>query len=311
MGLGKNVRVNMVITNRVLRYTFHQNSTLDSLTSHGEIELPEGTISDGNIMNKPVLIELINKLVHTEKWKRKKLYFCVPDNTVVIREMAVPATLSKNEIKGYLNTQIGNSLHLPFDNPAIDFEMLDAVKEQQNILLFAYPEDRLHAFNGVFIEAGLKPEVADLTSLSVYRYYYVQSESKEEDVLLIHWNTDSIALTAFNQHKAIFTRYRKVEVPKEMLDEQMANQMVNEQIIEVNRIIDFYQYNIRNNKSSITKILISGDFPYLKQVKNKLMDKVIISVSLVDEINKAQEIPAKYTDVLGLALKRGVLKGSN
>lgn len=67
MGLGKNVRVNMVITNRVLRYTFHQNTTLDSLVSHGQIELPKGTISDGKIINKPVLIELINKLVHTEK----------------------------------------------------------------------------------------------------------------------------------------------------------------------------------------------------------------------------------------------------
>lgn len=85
--------------------------------------------------------------------------------------MTVPVTLSKNEIKGYLKTQLGNSFHLSFDNPAADFELLEADEEQQNILLFAYPEERLRAFNDVFIEAGLKPEAADLTSLSVYRYY--------------------------------------------------------------------------------------------------------------------------------------------
>lgn len=304
MGLGKNGRVNIVITNRVLRYSYHKTASLDSLVDHGEIGLPEGTIEDGTIKNKPVLLELINKLVHSHKWKRKKLFFCVPDDTVVIRQLTVPSALTGSEIKGYVETQIGNSFYLPFGNPAIDIELLDADKEKQTILLFAYPKDKLNEFITVFTEAGLKPEAADLTSLSVYRYYYLKEQNKEDDVLLIHWNNDSLVITAFNQHKAVFTRYRKLDIPIGRLDEQIAKRIIGEQIIEINRIIDFYQYNITNGSSSITKLLVSGDFPYLKQVKKELMSIVTITVSLVDEIDKTLDTPAKYTDVLGLAFKQ-------
>lgn len=123
------------------------------------------------------------------------------------------------------------------------------------------------SFFSVFTEAGLKVEGADLTSLSVYRYYYLQEENRGDDILLIHWNKDSIILAVFNEHKAIFTRYRNLATSLGMTDEQF----INEQIIEINRIIDFYQLNITKGTSRITKVLLSGDFSHLQQVKNLLM----------------------------------------
>lgn len=44
MGLTNSSRVNIVITNRVLRCSYHKNTSLDGLVSHGEIALPEGMI---------------------------------------------------------------------------------------------------------------------------------------------------------------------------------------------------------------------------------------------------------------------------
>ncbi|MFZ3578201.1 type IV pilus biogenesis protein PilM [Virgibacillus sp. DJP39] len=302
MALVKSGRVNIVITNRVLRYSYHKNASLDSLITYGELELPEGTIIDGKIGNKAVLKELVEQLVQSQKWKRKKLFFCVPDDTVVIRELSVPSALQPNEIKGYIKTQIGNSFHLPFDNPAIDFELLDG-GEQQKILLFAYPNDKLEPFISLFTQAGLRPEAADFTSLSIYRYYYSKEHAKDNDVLLVNWNKDSIVITAFNQHKAIFTRYRKLDFPVEIVDEIVADRLIADQIIEINRIIDFYQYNITNGSSSISRLIIGGDFPFLQQVKTELLSRVSIAVDLVDEIDKTHDTPAKYIDVLGLALK--------
>lgn len=299
MGLANSNRVNIVITNRVLRYSYHKSTSIDGLVSHGEIALPEGIINDGSVMNKPGLLEVLQKLVDSQKWKRKKLFFCVPDDTVVIRQLKVPLALTAVEIKGYLETQIGTSIYLPFSNPSIDVELLDADSEHQNILLFAYPKDKLDQFVSVFTEAGLKVEAADLTSLSVYRYYYLQEEKKKDDVLLIHWNIDSIVLTAFNKHKAVFTRYRNLNSSSEIADKQF----INEQIIEITRIIDFYQFNITNGSSSISKLLLSGDFSNLQQVKSELQSRISVSIGLVNDINKTLDTPAKYIDVLGLALK--------
>lgn len=304
MVLGKGGRVNIIITNRVLRYLYQKSTSLDSLENYGEVELPAGTIEDGTIKNKSALLEIVNQLVQKNKWKRKKLFFCVPDDTVVIRQIDIPAPLAKNEIKGYINTQIGNRIYLPFDDPAIDFELLekDPESDQQSILLFAYPKDKLNDFKTVFAEAGLKPAAADLTSLSVYRYYYLLEKNKEDDILLVHWNVESLITTAFNKHKAVFTRYRKLDTsPK--LGEIEVQQIIEEQTSEVNRIIDFYQYNITNG-SRIKKLLVSGDFPYLMQVKDEFLAKVTVPVSFVDETNKSSDTYNKYTDVLGLAMKQ-------
>ncbi|WP_430784806.1 type IV pilus biogenesis protein PilM [Virgibacillus flavescens] len=303
MAFGSNGRVNIVFTNHVLRYSYHKAPTLDSLVNHGEVDLPEGTIVNGIVKDRQGLVEIINELVQTNKWKRKKIYFCVPDDTVVIRQLDVPASLSKKEIIGYLKTQIGNSFHLPFSNPAIDIEIVGEDKGKQNILLFAYPKDKINDFKNLFSEAGLVPIVADLTSLSVYRYYYMQVANSADDVLLIQWNTDSLVTTAFNKQKAVFTRYRNLDRGIEIQEENI-KQFIEEQIVEVNRIIDFYQYNVTNGSSSMKQILISGDFPHLKRVKNELELQLSIPVMLVDEANKSIDTSSKYTDVFGLAMKQ-------
>ncbi|ASK62968.1 pilus assembly protein PilM [Virgibacillus phasianinus] len=301
MGLRNPGRVNIVITNRVLRYCFHKDESLESLVSHGEIELPVDTIKDGRIGNKPVLLKLLRNLVHEQKWKRKKLYFCVPDDTVVIRKIKVPSALSFNEVKGYVTTHLGNRFHLPFRNPAMDIELLKAGKEEQTILMFAYPKEKLDEFVSVFTEAGMKAVVADLTSLSVYRYYYLQEENKDNDndndVLLIHWNVDSLVLTTFSNHQAVFTRSRKLV---------LESGITNELITEITRIIDFYQFNITNGASTITRLLISGDAANLQEIKTKIQNSVTIPIDLIDELHKTYDIAAKYTDVLGLAMKHNV-----
>lgn len=104
MGLANSSRMNIVITNRVLRYSYHKNTSLDGLVSHGEIALPGGTINDGAIMNKPAFLEVMNKLVHSQKWKRKKLFLCVPDDTVVIRQLKSLSTYIYRNQGLYRNT---------------------------------------------------------------------------------------------------------------------------------------------------------------------------------------------------------------
>lgn len=301
MGFLNNGRVNIVITNRVLRYSYNKNTSTNGLITHGEAELPADTIKDGAIANRTVLLEILNRLIHENKWKRKKLYFSVPDDTVVIRQLQIPVSLTKEESISYIKMQIGTSFYLPFSNPAIAVEYLEADGVNRNILLFAYPKEKLIAFEQVFEEAGLKPIAADLTSLSLYRYYYQTKQDEKDHVLLIHWNQDAIILTAFQNHKAIFTRYMKISAG-ENLSEESARQMINEYIIEINRIIDFYQYSITKGVARISQLLVSGDFPFLPAARSSLSEAVTLPIHDF----KSEELPVKYMDVLGLALKAEV-----
>ncbi|WP_249870874.1 type IV pilus biogenesis protein PilM [Oceanobacillus saliphilus] len=299
MGLMNNGRVNIVITNHVLRYSYHKNNSVVGRLVHGEVEFPEGTIKDGAIEKTGVFVEVVNELVHKHKWKRKKLFFAVPDDTVVIRQLQVPVALTKEEAAGYVKTQIGSSFYLPFSNPAIAIEFLDADEKNRDILLFAYPKDKISAYEEAFGKAGLKPMAADLTALSIYRYYYVTKQAEKNHVLLMHWNKDSLLLTAFKNHKAVFSRYMKISIDANR-DEQSVRQLINEYIIEINRIIDFYQYSITKGEAQINQLLLSGDFPFLKMVKTILPETVSLPVHYFEN----EELTAKYIDVLGLALKK-------
>lgn len=304
MGLFKNERINIVITNRHLRYTDQ------SLNDHGELELPKETIVDGKIENKPILQKLVTGLVKEKKWRRNKLFFSVPDDTVVIRELQVPASLTEEEALGYVNMQLGKSYYLPFTNPAIAIDLLESDGENRKVLIYAYPKEQVTNFEDVFAEAGLKPVVADLTALSVYRYYYPGLQNGNSHVLLLHWNIDTLVITAFNQHKAVFSRYLKYadrigeKFDAFEMDEQKAAEIVNDLLIEINRILDFYQYSITQGESVISTLILSGDFHYMDVVKKKLNETIKIPIHDHETNTNSVDLPLKYVDVLALALKK-------
>ncbi|WP_068674673.1 type IV pilus biogenesis protein PilM [Oceanobacillus sp. Castelsardo] len=295
-------RVNIAITNHVLRYAFHKSNTMNGLMEHGQIEIPQGTIQDGRLINKAVFTEVVNQLVHQHKWKRKNLFIAMPDDTVVIRQIQIPASLTKDEAKSYIYTQIGNQIYLPFSNPVIDIELLDTEEGKHHVLLYAYPKEKLTEYIDAFQNAGLNPTAADLTSLSIYRYYYKNKSDDKKHVLLIHWNNDSLSLTIIQEHKAVFTRHIKVNDISTDLEEESLMQYVNDYLIEINRIIDFYRYSITKGEYQINQLILSGDFLYLAKIKQLLFEMVEIPI----ENFERDELKATYVDVLGLALKKDV-----
>lgn len=305
MGLFKKNRVNIVITNRALRYTYYKNAKNTSLT-FGEEELPIGVMKDGRVESRVALVKIVKKLVKSHKWSGSNIYFCVPDDTVVIRQLQIPVTLTMNEAVSYVKTQLGTSIYLPFEDPSIAIEFLEEEDKKRNLLLFAYPEEKIIEFEGVFKEAGLKSKAVDLTSPSVYRYYYKKRQEKADGVLHIHWNLDALSLTTYRLDKAIFTRYMSNELyeEKQELKEDEASQVIDDYIREITRIIDFYQYSITKGEERINLLLVTGDFPYLHSVFKILEETVNIPIYKFEE-----EIPIKFIDALGLALKNGVHKG--
>ncbi len=291
-------RVNMVITSRVIRYAYQKHTTTDSIVVHGEHELPAGTMQGGAIADAKTFQNLIKQLVQKYRWKRKKLAFCLVDDTVVIRDITIPTAMSKEEAMGYIRTQIGNSFYLPFDDPALAIDMLEGDKETTSVRLYAYPKDKIDSFKQAFTAAGLHPVIADLTSLSVYRYYFQTTQAASDHVMLVHWNKDALFLTAFQHQKAVFNRHMKMAAHEEMTQET-AESIISDYMVEINRIIDFYQYSITKGQARIDQLIVSGDFPYLSAAKSFLADSLTLPIYEFPE----ERLSLKYVDLLGLGLK--------
>ncbi|SDK40943.1 type IV pilus biogenesis protein PilM [Sediminibacillus albus] len=311
-------QVNLIIKDQVIRYMVNSQSTIEGMADYGEVFLEDGVIADGKIIDKEVFLEKLHQLVNEKKWKNWPLSFCVPDSSVTIREHLVPKQLKKEEIKSYINMELQDSIRLPFNDPVIDFVITGEEGSQSKILLFAYPRERISDFLQLFGKAGLKPLVADLSSLCLYRLYFqLGLASDKEHLLLIQWGKDSIVLTAFYQKKPVFTRQVKSLLPSANWayspeendlawqgNQEEIGQSLEEQMVMAERFMDFYQYSVMDGEQQITKVLLTGDFPYLNRVEEFMKENYHIPVQLINELEDKIPVPGKYADVLGLSIKK-------
>lgn len=316
-------RINIIFKDHVLRYIECDTPELTDVVDYGERYLESGIIEEGKVVDARKLSSIIEELVEEKEWRKKKVYFSVPDASVIIKPFHIPNDLkTADEVKGYLYMQIGEGLHLPFEEPVFDYVVLEEKTNMNEVLLFAYPESRVRAFESALLDANTKPAVADLTFLSLYRLYYDLDHARSDDHLLsLQWNLDGIVLTVFHNCHPQFTRYMKSgldlalwEVPVKgdaavrfTGDEQEIEAYIEEQMREVERIMNFYRYSVTNGESAVTNLLISGDFPLLHKVYEKCQNTFQLNVKMIDshEFSEAvdETIPFRFAESVGLALK--------
>lgn len=322
MLFGKKPNVYMVFTDRSFRYLV-MDSMNETLLDKNEIVFDTPIIEDGRVVNEQQVHSVLTNLVKNNEWKKSKLYFIVPDQFVTMKQEEVPAQLTYEEAKEYIKLQIGNTIRLPFKNPMIDFEPLDVSEEerdsnQQKILLFAYPKQRIQQLQRLFEDVGLLPEMADVSFLSVYRAYEhlnkmnVAQEEKQH-LLMIQWHKFDIALTVFHNRVPQFNRHTHLPGAAQswkknpetnewqwLRDQEAMDRIIEEQLMAIERFMDFYRYSVMDGEASVTDILLKGGFPKLDYVREWTKNQFNIDVQ---KISLPFDLPDEYTSLYGLTLK--------
>ncbi|MEC3882646.1 pilus assembly protein PilM [Halobacillus sp. HZG1] len=311
-------RVNFVIKNHCIRYVYSKSGHAGEMDDMGEIVLPPHVMEDGKVKDVGELTRIVDNFVENKGWSKKTLYFTVPDHSVVVRPYDVPVHLKDDEIKGYLYMQLGETLHLPFDDPAFDYSVLGEKGEYKKLLLFSFPEEQIRMLDQVFNGAKLKTKAADISALSIYRLYeYLELTSEGEHLLLIDWNLDGCVLTVFNEHVPAFINHTRSPLTMTLWkrenghylwqgNDEGPTEFTYDQINEVERIMDFYRFSVMNGEASVSKVLLTGDWPENERVKDLLEEKGIQVAALKDAdvfLESNQTSSAEYMDAIGLAIK--------
>ncbi|WP_181349726.1 type IV pilus biogenesis protein PilM [Thalassobacillus sp. CUG 92003] len=311
-------RVNLVVKDHTIRYIQAKPGSTEVIT-FGEKHLAPNIVENGKIIDGLAFQSVLAELATEKEWKAKPLYFCVSDSAMVIRPFTVPRDIKEDEIKGYLFMQLGESLHLPFDTPVFDYSIITAGPSGYKLLLFAYPEKEIQQYRTAFEEERLKAKSADLTSLSVYRYYeYLGYHNAEEHVLSIQWNIDACIVTVFYAHKPVFVRNMKSDLPLDQwtikddtyvfdgFEDQMKTYL-EYQLNEIERIMDFYKFSMMGGEQGVDKLLVSGDWPDFHRVETLLDQTFNLPIESLrpNEIHSEGDdfVPPSYAEVIGLALK--------
>lgn len=324
----KRKMVSFVIKDHVIRYIDSKKPDLSGVIACGEHYLPSGVIRDGKIMDVERFRTILRDCVRKWKLKNREVQFLVPDSRVIVRKIETPIDIQDDEIKGHLYLELGTNIHLPFDNPIFDIDVLGQKEDKKEVLLFAAPEELVTEYTQIMKSVNLKPTVADVSSLAIYRLFhkvYGESDHAIPDgstTLSVQFDLQTVTISVLSQHKLLLLRQFKMNLSMEnwerkidrhgasepiwIGDESYLKYEINVMMGEIQRVINFYR-TLTQHDDEIEIILLTGDYPDLKGIAQDLQQAfgkvpLLFRNELFDTQSK-ELITPKYYLALGLSLK--------
>ncbi|PZO36005.1 MAG: pilus assembly protein PilM [Pseudanabaena frigida] len=145
------------------------------LVTHGSIELPEGTVEEGRILDPVALGEIIRSLLAEKKVKVKKVATALPGRETVSRLIRLPAEIPDLELREMVLNQEA-SLYLPFprEDADVDYQKLgtsldDDGIERIEILMVATPKEVTDSYMQALEIAQLQVDIVEVSSFALIR----------------------------------------------------------------------------------------------------------------------------------------------
>lgn len=324
---GKKRLANIVFKDHVIRYTELKQNNPPVIQACGEYFLPEGIIKDGKIIDFDALQDILEQCIDEWRIPKRLVRFLVPDPFIVIRKIMIPKDVKDDEIEGYLYLELGSTIHLPFENPVFDTVIIGETKDKRELLLFAAPEEIISDYSSLLQECKLEPVAADISPLSLYRLYHLGDHTLgNEHAMLVQFELQTVNASIFVDDKPIFMRHIPMSDGEDhwekaslrnseganlvyIGDKEQYIQLLEDTFTEIERVLNFYKYSLNQDQESVTKILLSGDHPFLEEIILLMKVRFNIPVQSLRKgfihTAKGEELHNSYYLSAGLALKGG------
>jgi len=145
------------------------------LVSYGSVELPEGTVEEGRILDPVALGEIIRSLLSEKKIRAKKVATALPGRETISRLIRLPAEIPDLELREMVLNQEA-SLYLPFprEDADVDYQKLgtsldDDGIERIEILMVATPKEVTDSYIQALEIAQLQVDIVEISSLALIR----------------------------------------------------------------------------------------------------------------------------------------------
>jgi type IV pilus assembly protein PilM len=146
-----------------------------TLVTYGSVNIPEGTVEEGRILDPVALGESIRSLLAEKKIKVKKVATALPGRETVSRLIRLPAEIPDVELREMVLNQEA-SLYLPFprEDADVDYQKLgialdDDGIERIEILMVATPKEVTDSYMQALEIAQLQVDVVEVSSFALIR----------------------------------------------------------------------------------------------------------------------------------------------
>lgn len=172
----------------------------------------------------------------------KQVHLAIPTQSILIRKITSLPDIAEPELAKLLQFQVGESIHLPFENPIYDFVKIGSIipktldpkigldEEEElslddlakgieeniegpksDVLLFATSQSLSQDLMDVCTDAGLKPLTAEIRALALQRLLtYVHPHWLKETDMIIDVSEDSVDIHIFKEGIVVFSRMMSI-----------------------------------------------------------------------------------------------------
>ena len=283
-----------------------------------EMPIPVGVVQEGIIVDEMALFEAVKPHAH-KLGKKRPIRFFVPDTSVLMKQFDVPE--NTEDLRGFVEMELGNSIHLPFQDPLID--TYDPNLEDGKAVLFAAPHEEVQKFVNISLDLHFTPEAADIRALCNLRLLkHLQLLRKDMTYLISDWSLNEMSICIYSNGNVEFLRYQSIDADIEkwksytneqgltsfkydgdLNDYQM---VISDQVIELDRMMNFYKFSLHKGEKTVDEIVVLGDNPLLDQITQVLSENFTMPIHTINDTVIQRRFPkmrAQHATLIGLALK--------
>lgn len=312
--------VSIVISDYVMRALILKGATVDQPVIY-ETPLPKMAVQEGAIIDEMALYELMKSNVQNWGGRKQNVRFLVPDTSILLKTFEHPADISGKNLKEYVQMEVGQSIHLPFQEPLIDVH--DPIEGDGKAVLFAAPPDEVGKMIGLLLDNHLHPQVADIRALCNLRLLeHIEFIDTNRTYLVTDWSINELSICIYSNGEVEFLRFQTIDTDPDNWQQNIVGNgeveftytadlndfraATTDQVLEIDRMMNFFKFSLHKGEREVDEIVVMGDHPLLQSIESLLSENLPVPIRLVNDVIISKHFPncrAKHATLLGLALK--------
>ncbi|WP_147803503.1 type IV pilus biogenesis protein PilM [Alkalicoccus halolimnae] len=313
----------LLIADHVIRYARVKGSSLSGVEVIEERFLPPGIFEGGQVKEVDTLLTILQECTDAWKLQGRQIVFSLPDTLAIVRRHTIPMDVKDENVLGHLFLELGETLHLPVEQPVFDWHEISRNEEERELLVFAAPEEAVTTLSRLIREVKLKPAAADISALALYRLYDAFGKTEAEShTMFLQLSPMLLQVSIFAGELPLVVRTIAIEDGAHLWEageeSQQQWQGTEEELKaswepvleELGKLMNFYQFHYQHGEAEVTGVVVTGDHPYTDLFMKVLKNQIDLPVSLFEETdwetNQNQPIGRQFYTPIGLALKKEV-----
>ena len=251
-----NLSISCFFTDREFNFIEKPDGYNMKKLKYSSVKLPAGIIENGSIYKEEELMKIMKDTFKVFKIKARKVNLIIHEELFTFRKIEVPIIYKPSEIGKYIESQIGKTIMIPFDDMKVDYVIHKKNPDSYVVIMFYAPKQELNSYVNLFYNMNMQVVRTDIPPLALHRlYYYRKFEDSEirfeTDIMFVAIFDDTYSIYIFDQEIPIFSIIQNQKIAQ--LKGEKYLEIVDQ---EISKISNYYRFNLNFGDRTIQKVIL-------------------------------------------------------